>query len=67
MIQLLTIVFQVILFFSQVWKEGNSEKAKEKSALGKDLVDAMSETDPEKRISRITNVLNDIERVRKKS
>lgn len=56
-------VFKLVFFFLNLWSEGSKEKAKKKSEIGKELVDAFSETDKKLRASRINNVLSRIKRV----
>ena len=56
---------QVFMFFANLWKERDSKKAEEKKELGKELIDAVGETDRDKQASKYNNVIQHIRRVRK--
>ncbi len=55
--------FKLALFFLNLNKEANEQKAKEKAELGKEVVDAIAETDPNKRASNLNVVIGRINRV----
>ncbi len=60
MIQMLKLIgqfIQVALFFGKLWKESNKKKAKEKAELGKEIVDAFTETNKKRRASYLNNVV----------
>ena len=49
--------FKIIFFFLDLSKESNKKKAKEKAELGKELVDALAETNKARRASYINAVV----------
>jgi len=49
--------FKIILFFLDLSKESNKKKAKEKAELGKELVDALAETNKARRASYVNAVV----------
>jgi hypothetical protein len=49
--------FKIFLFFSSIYTEKNKKKAEEKKALGKELVDAMAETNKARRASHVSAVV----------
>jgi len=49
--------FKIIGFFLDLKKEGNKKKAKEKAELGKELVDALAETNKARRASYVNAVV----------
>jgi hypothetical protein len=57
MIKAITTFFQLVLFFLNLNKESNKKKAKEKAELGKEVVDALAETNPARRASYLNNVV----------
>ena len=57
MIQGIVAFFKIVLFFLRLRGEKNKEKAKEKAAIGKEIVDALAETNKARRISSINSVI----------
>ena len=53
MIQTISSIIKVILFFLNLWSEKDKKKAEEKAEIGKEIVDAFKETDPKVRASRL--------------
>ena len=49
--------FKIIGFFLDLNKESNKKKAKEKAELGKELVDALAETNKSRRASYVNAVV----------
>jgi len=57
--------FKVAMFFLSLWKEKDKEKAAQKAAIGKKVLNAFQQTDKDKRASRLNTVIGDINRMRK--
>jgi hypothetical protein len=55
--------FKVILFFGNLWKEKDKEKAEAKKKVGVQIVDAFKQTDKKKRASRLNRALDDVNRL----
>ena len=49
--------FKIVLFFLNLRGEKNKEKAEKKAAIGKEIVDALKETDKSKRTSALNSVV----------
>ena len=49
--------FKIFMFFSSIYTEKNKKKAEEKAALGKELIDAMAETNLHRRASHVSAVV----------
>jgi hypothetical protein len=58
MIQAIGTFFKIVFFFLNLKAEKNKKKAKEKAELGKELVDAIAETNSARRASRVNLVVN---------
>ena len=46
--------FKIVMFFLNLKSESNKKKAKEKAELGKEIVDALAETNPARRASYVS-------------
>jgi hypothetical protein len=64
MIQAIGAFFKIVLFFLNVKNESNKKKAKEKAEIGKEIVDALAETNKHRRASRLNRALDDVNRMR---
>lgn len=63
-IKLIASFFKVFLFFGGLWKEKDAKKSKAKAEVGKKIVEAFKETDPDLRASRLNSAVDDINRLR---
>ena len=54
MIQAVTAFFKIVFFFLKLNNEGNKKKAAEKAELGKEIVDALAETNKHRRASHVS-------------
>jgi hypothetical protein len=57
MIQAIGSFFKIVLFLFNLKNESNKKKAKEKAELGKELIDALAETNKHRRASYLNNVV----------
>ena len=57
MIQGIAAFFKIVLFFLKLRGEKNKAKAKEKAEIGKEIVDALAETNKARRISAVNSVI----------
>jgi len=57
MIKAISAFFTIVMFFLGLYGETNKKKAEEKAALGKELIDALKETNPARRASYINAVV----------
>jgi len=64
MIQAIGAFFKIVLFFLNLNGESNKKKAKEKAEIGKELVDAMSETNKARRASHVNAAIGRMRNVR---
>ena len=55
---------KIFLFFINLWKEKDNAKAKEKNAIGKEIVYAFTATDNKTKASRVNAVIGRINRMR---
>jgi hypothetical protein len=53
-------LLKVILFFGNLWKEKNEEKAEAKAEIGKDIINAFKQTNKKTRASRLNASLDNI-------
>jgi hypothetical protein len=58
MIQAIMAFFKILGFFIDLKKESNKKKAKEKAEIGKEIVDALAETNKARRASAVNSVVN---------
>jgi hypothetical protein len=58
-------VLKIILFFLGLWGERNSEQAKKKAEIAKEIVNAFAETDPKIQASRLSASVQSINRLRR--
>ena len=49
--------FKIVLFFLNLKGESNKKKAEEKAKIGKEIVDALAETNKHRRASAINSVV----------
>jgi hypothetical protein len=64
MLKLISQFFQIALFFLNLWKEKDKEKAEEKKKIATQVVDAFKQTDKNKRASRLNAAVGNINRMR---
>jgi len=57
MMQIIGTVLTIIKFLFKLNSESNKKKAKEKAELGKELIDALAETNKARRASYLNNVV----------
>jgi hypothetical protein len=57
MFQTIGAFFKLVLFFLNLKSESNKKKAKEKAEIGKEIVDALAETNKARRISAVNSVI----------
>ena len=62
MIQAIASFFKIVMFFLNLKGESNKKKAKEKAELGKEIVDALAETNKARRVSSINTVIGRLKR-----
>ena len=55
--QIIGTILTIIKFLFQLNSEKNKKKAKEKAELGKELIDALAETNKARRASYLNNVV----------
>ena len=60
MIKLIGQFFQVAMFFLNLWREKDKEKAEEKKKIASKVVNAFKQTDKKLRASRLNSAVNDI-------
>lgn len=53
---------KIMGFITDLWREHDSKKAKEKKELGKELIDALAETNKDTRASRLNIIINKLRR-----
>ena len=58
MIQAIASFFKIVMFFLNLKGESNKKKAKEKAEIGKEIVDALAETNKARRASAVNSVVN---------
>jgi hypothetical protein len=58
MIQAIGAFFKIVFFLLNLNAESNKKKAKEKAELGKEIVDALAETNKARRASAVNSVVN---------
>ena len=63
MLQLLNNLFKVSLFFLDLWREKDKEKAEAKKKVATQIVDAFKQTDKAKRASRLNRAVSAINRM----
>ena len=64
--QIITLIisfFKVAMFFGKIWKEKDSQKAAEKAELGKEVINAFSETDKKVRASKLNRIADHVHRL----
>jgi hypothetical protein len=66
MIKAIGTFFQIVLFFLRLNKENNKKKAKEGAEKGKEIVDAMAETNKYRRAARLAAALDGVQPSKKK-
>ena len=57
MIQSIGAFIKLVLFFLNLKSENNKKKAAEKAEIGKEIVDALAETNKARRISAVNSVI----------
>ena len=57
MIQSIGAFIKLVLFFLNLKSESNKKKAAEKAEIGKEIVDALAETDKARRTSAVNSVI----------
>ena len=57
MLQAIGSFFKIVMFFLNLKGESNKKKAKEKAEIGKEIVDALAETNKHRRISAVNSVI----------
>ena len=57
MIQGILAFFKIIGFFLNLKAEGDKNKAREKAQIGREIVDALAETNKARRISAVNSVI----------
>ena len=57
--------FKIVLFFLDLNKEGRRKQAKEKAEIGKEIVDALAETNKHRRASRLNAALDRMQPTKK--
>ena len=57
MLQAIGSFFKIVMFFLNLMKESDKKKAKEKAEIGKEIVDALAETNKSRRISSVNSVI----------
>lgn len=57
MFQSIAAFFKIVLFFLNLKGESDKKKAKEKAELGKEIVDALAETNKHRRASHLNSVV----------
>lgn len=57
MVQAILAFFKIVLFFLNLKGEGDKKKAAEKAEIGKEIVDALAETNKARRISAVNSVI----------
>jgi hypothetical protein len=60
MIKVIGQMFQVALFFLNLWREKDKEKAEAKKKVATQIVDAFKQTDKTKRASRLNRAVGAI-------
>ena len=60
MLKLIGQFFQIALFFLNLWKEKDKEKAEAKKKIATKVVDAFKQTDKKTRASRLNSAVHDI-------
>ena len=56
-------ILKVLMFFLNLWKERDAERAKKKAEIGKEIVEAFKETDNKKQASRLNSAVGAINRM----
>ena len=56
-------IFKVVLFFLNLWREKDAEKAEAKKKVANQIVDAFKQTDKAKRASRLNRAIGSINRL----
>jgi len=64
MIQAIGAFFKIVFFFLKLTGESNKAKAKEKAEIGKELVDAMAETNKARRASHVNAAIGRMHNLR---
>ena len=57
MIHVIGAFFKIVLFLFRLKSEKNKEKAKRQAALGKELIDALAETNKARRASYLNTIV----------
>ena len=55
--------FKVALFMLDLWREKDREKARKKSIVAREIVNAFRETDKDTRVSRLNVAISNINRL----
>lgn len=55
--QIIPIIFKILGFLVDLFKEKNKAKSKKKAELGKELIDALSQTSKTKRASDLNSIV----------
>ena len=63
MLKLIGQLFQVAMFFMNLWKEKDAAKAEEKKRVATKVIDAFKQTDKKERASRLNAAIGDINRM----